>query len=88
MRPAAAVAAADVFQVTDCHGQSSTAQVDLTFVQAVVANDDSFTYYASPYTAAAATGLLNNDVVPGACAGQPSTFALVTPPTKGGVVVR
>jgi hypothetical protein len=61
--------------------------VDLTFAQAIVANDDAFTYFTSPYTAAAATGLLNNDVVTGACAGLQPTFALVTPPTKGGVVV-
>jgi hypothetical protein len=82
------IAAADCPQVTDCHGQTSTAQVDLTFEQAIVANDDTFTYYTSPYTAAPASGLLSNDVVPGACAGTPPTFALLTPPTKGGVVVR
>jgi hypothetical protein len=72
----------------DCHGNVRTGTVTLQFVQAIVAKPDQFFYYTSPITFPASAGLLLNDVVPGSCAGITPTFAVVTPPTSGSVVVR
>lgn len=72
----------------DCQGNVKTGTVTLQFVQAVVAKPDQFFYYASPVTFPASAGLLQNDVVPGTCAETTPTFAVVTPPTSGSVVVR
>jgi hypothetical protein len=72
----------------DCNGNIKTATVTLQFVQAIVAKPDQFFYYTSPVTFAASAGLLLNDVVPGSCASTTPTFAVVTPPTSGSVVVR
>jgi hypothetical protein len=55
-------------------------------VQAIVAKPDQFFYYTSPVTFPASAGLLLNDVLPGSC--TTPTFAVVTPPTSGSVVVR
>jgi hypothetical protein len=72
----------------DCNGNVKTGIVTLQFVQAVVAKPDQFFYYTSPASFPASAGLLQNDVVPGSCAGTTPTFAVVTPPTSGTVVVR
>jgi hypothetical protein len=76
-----------VLQVTDCNGQTSTAEAAMVFEQPIVARADTFSYSTSPLTVVAVNGLLNNDAVPPSCAGSAPTFAVATPPTSGTVVV-
>jgi hypothetical protein len=71
--------------IADCNGNIKTGTVTLQFVQA---KPDQLFYYTSPVTFPASAGLLLNDVVPGSCASTTPTFAVVTPPTSGSVVVR
>ncbi|WIA14215.1 hypothetical protein OEZ85_002754 [Tetradesmus obliquus] len=85
--PATPVTDKFTYKVTDCHGQSSTATVDLTFEQPIVANPDAFTYTASPLVIPASAGLLLNDINPASCAASPPTFSVDTPATKGTVLL-
>jgi hypothetical protein len=71
-------------QVTDCNGQTSTAEA---FEQPIVASADTYSYSTSPLTVIAADGLLKNDAVPPSCAGIAPTFAVATPAASGTVVV-
>jgi hypothetical protein len=71
-------------------GNVATAKVDLNFVIAGLAKDDSYSYSASPLSITAALGLLTNDVNAPSCAskGVALTASRLTATTAGLVTVN